>query len=155
MATKAVGNGKGESEIIHGAFSLVCQIFGIESLKPYQKQSMVALSKGEDCFLCQPTGSGKSIVFQALPFFVYAKAVLSYKEDVTFQMILENCKSKVLVVSPLLSLIRDQENTLIKKKIKVTSLMTTSVSSVEQLHEVGWKVLILYYYLNARVILIK
>ena len=70
-------------------------------------------------------------------------------------MILENCKSKVLVVSPLLSLIRDQENTLIKKKIKVTSLMTTSGSSVEQLHEVGWKVLILYYYLNARVILIK
>ena len=33
--------------------------------------------------------------------------------------------------------------------------MTTSVSSVEQLDEVGWKVLIFYYYLNARVILIK
>ena len=70
-------------------------------------------------------------------------------------MILENCKSKVLVVSLLLSLIRDLENTLIKKKIKVTSLMTTSVSSGEQLDEIGWKVLILYCYLNARVILIK
>ena len=78
---------------------------------------MIALSKGEDCFLCQPTGSGKSIVFQALPFFVY-------------------------VVSSLLSLIRDQENTLIKKKIKVTSLMTTSVASLEQLDEVGWNILI-------------
>ena len=53
----------GEPEIRNGAFSLVCQIFGIESLKPYQEQSMVALSKGEDCFLCQPTGSGKSIMF--------------------------------------------------------------------------------------------
>ena len=115
MATKAVGNEKGESETINGAFSLVCQFFGIESLKSYQKQSMVALSKGEDCFLCQPTGSGKWFVFQALPFFVYAKAVLSCKEDVTFQMILENCKSKVLVGSPLLSLIRDQENTLIRR----------------------------------------
>ena len=153
--TKAIDNGKGESEIRNGAFLLVCQIFGIKSLKPYQTESMVALSKGEDCFLCQPSGSGKSIVFQALPFFVYAKAVLSYKEDVTFRMILENYKSKVLVISPLLSLIRDQENTVIKKKLKVTSLMTTSVSSVEQLHEVGWKVLILYCYLNARVILIK
>ena len=45
---------------------------------------MVALSKSEDTFLCQPTGSGKSIVFQALTFFVYAKAMLSYKEEVTF-----------------------------------------------------------------------
>ena len=54
-------------------------------------------------------------------------------------MILENCKSKVLVVSLLLSLIRDQENTLIKKKIKVTSLMTTSVSSGEQLDEIDFE----------------
>ena len=54
-------------------------------------------------------------------------------------MILKNCKSKVLVVSLLLSLIRDQENTLIKKKIKVTSLMTTSVSSGEQLDEIDFE----------------
>ena len=54
-------------------------------------------------------------------------------------MILENCKSKVLVVSLLLSLIRDLENTLIKKKIKVTSLMTTSVSSGEQLDEIDFE----------------
>ena len=105
MATKNVRNGKGdstkESEIRNGVFSLVCQIFGIKSLKPYQKESMVALSNGEDCFLCQPTGSGKSIVFQAfLPFFVYAKAALSYKEEATLQAILENRKSKVLVASP-------------------------------------------------------
>ena len=103
---------------------------------------MIALSKGEDCFLCQPTGSGKSIVFQALPFFVYAKTMSSGKEEVTLQIVLENCKSKALVVLSLLSLIRDQENTLIKKKIKVTSLMTTSVTSVEQLDEVGWNILI-------------
>ena len=100
----------------NGAFSLVCQIFGIKSLTPYQKESTVALSKGEDCFLCQPTGSGKSVLFQGLPFFVYSKAVLSYKEEVTFQTKLNNCKSKVLVVSPLLSLIRDQENTLLKRR---------------------------------------
>ena len=99
--------------------------------------------------------SGKLIMFQALPFFVYAKAVLGYKGEVTFQMILENCKSKVLVVSPHLSLIQDQENALIKKKISVSSLMTTSVSTVEQLDEVGWKILILYCYLHARVIFIK
>ena len=73
MAAKAIGNGKGEPEIINGAFSLVCQIFGIESLKPYQKQSMVALSKGEDCFLCQPTGSGKSIVFNHYHFLCMQK----------------------------------------------------------------------------------
>ena len=117
---KAVRNGKDdstkESEIRNGAFSLVCQTFWIESLKNYQKESMAALSEGEDCFLCQPTGSEKLIVFQALPIFAYAKAVLSYKEEVMFHMIMENCKSKVLKVSPLLSLIQDQENTLLKRK---------------------------------------
>ena len=70
MATKAMRNEKGdpaeESQIRNGAFWLVCQIFGIKSLKHYQKKSMIALSKGEDCFLCQPIDSGKSIVFQAL-----------------------------------------------------------------------------------------
>ena len=79
IAAKAVRNGKGDSTkdsgIRNGAFSLVCQIFGIKSLKDYEKESMVALSKGEDCFLCQPTGSGNLIVFQALPFFLYDKAV--------------------------------------------------------------------------------
>ena len=102
IATKTVRNGKGdltkESQIRNGAFSLVRQIFGIKILKQYQKESIVALSKGEVCFLCQPTGSGKSIVFQALPFFVCEKAMLSCKEEVTLQMIMENCKSKVLAV---------------------------------------------------------
>ena len=102
MATKTVRNGKEnltkESQIRNGAFSLARQIFGIKSLKQYQKESMVALSKGEDCFLCQPTGSGKSIVFQALPFFVCTKSMLSCKEEVTLQMKMENCKSKVLAV---------------------------------------------------------
>ena len=46
MATKAASNGKVDSEI------LVCQILGIKSLKPEQKKSMIALGKGEDCFLC-------------------------------------------------------------------------------------------------------
>ena len=134
-------NGKGDSikksQIRNGAFLLVCQNFWIKRLKHYQKESMVSLSKGEDCFLCQPTRSGKSIGFQTLPIFVYAKAVLSCREEVTLQIILENCKSEVLVVSGLLSLIRVQENTLIKKKIKALSLMTTSVSRVEKLDEVG------------------
>ena len=48
MATEAVINGKGdpteESEIRNGVFSLVCKTFGIKSLKPYQKGSLVALS---------------------------------------------------------------------------------------------------------------
>ena len=44
-------------------------------------------------------------------------------------MIVENCKSKVLVISPLLSLIWNQECTLIKKEDKsYISIMTTSVS---------------------------
>ena len=52
MATKTVRNGKDnltkESQIRNGAFSLARHIFGIKSLKQYQKESMVALSKGED-----------------------------------------------------------------------------------------------------------
>ena len=56
MATKAMWNEKGdtaeESQTRNWSFLVVCQIFGIKSIKHYQKKSMVALSKGEDWFLC-------------------------------------------------------------------------------------------------------
>ena len=96
------------------AFNLIAKIFEIDGLKDYQKESLKALSQNKDCFVCQPTGSGKSLVFQALPFFMYINKLLNenVNEKITASSILTNCNLKVLVVSPLLSLIQDQENKL-------------------------------------------
>ena len=38
------------------------------NLRSYQKQAFNYILNGKDCFLSQHTGSGKSLVFQALPY---------------------------------------------------------------------------------------
>ena len=40
----------------------------LSNLRSYQKQAFNYILDGKDCFLSQPTGSGKSLVFQALPY---------------------------------------------------------------------------------------
>ena len=126
------------------AFDLIAKIFGINSLKEYQKESLIALSQNKDCFICQPTGSGKSLVFQALPFFIYTKKKLSNTtingneyEKITASSVLANCNLKILVVSPLFSLIQDQENKLSKKKIRVSSITTAGSNALEHVEEVS------------------
>ena len=114
------------------AFKIVCQIFNVVDLKRYQKESLLRLSEGKDCFICQPTGSGKSIVFQALPFFVHSLNLLKNAEkveDITSDLVLKTCKQKVLVISPLISIIKDQEQRLQEKKIKVSTLTTANNNS--------------------------
>ena len=38
------------------------------SLHSYQKEAFYHFLRGNDCFISQPTGSGKSLIFHALPF---------------------------------------------------------------------------------------
>ena len=68
------------------------------------------------------TGFGKSIVFQALPFFVYAMEMMIEKEkEITEIVLLQNCCNNVIVISPLTSLMKDQINVLSKRGIKAAS----------------------------------
>ena len=38
------------------------------------KNVLKSLWDGNDCFVCQPTGSGKSIIYQSFPFFTHLMA---------------------------------------------------------------------------------
>ena len=69
------------------------------SLKPerFTAKTLEKLVNGEDVFIIQPTGSGKSLIYQSLPM---AMAIDIVKET-TF-------KSIAVVISPLTSLMQDQ-----------------------------------------------
>ena len=74
----------------------ILETFKIDSLKELQRRSLEALLKGQDVFIVQPTGSGKSLIFQSAP--------------IVFDIMkpLQKGKSIAIVISPLVSLMEDQ-----------------------------------------------
>ena len=46
---------------------VACEILGVVNVKEYQKEAIIKILEGRDVFISQPTGSGKSLVFQAAP----------------------------------------------------------------------------------------
>ena len=78
---------------------------GYMSLKPEQLSAIDAILRGRDTFVSVPTGFGKSLVYQVLPFCA---------DWLTGRVtrISTSSKSVVKVVSPLLSLMHDQVVTL-------------------------------------------
>ena len=82
-------------ELMALARERILETFQIESLKDLQREALEKLVGGRDVFLIQPTGSGKSLIFQSAPIF--------------FDIVRPKCaKSIVLVISPLVSLMLDQ-----------------------------------------------
>ncbi len=67
---------------------------GVQELRPDQERAIVAFVKGRDVFVCLPTGSGKSICFDALP--------------LVFDALQGKRGSNCLVMSPLTALMKDQ-----------------------------------------------
>ena len=86
-------------------------------MKEEQKRPVRAVYEGKDVFVCLPTGFGKSICYQVLPF------------------VLTTCgnqrKAALLVVSPLIALIVDQVQSLRSRGVK--SSVITSQSGVGNL----------------------
>ena len=41
----------------------------MEELRQFQKDAVFSMLERRDVFVCQPTGSGKSLVYLSLPFF--------------------------------------------------------------------------------------
>ena len=78
------------------AIERVCETFKISSLYPEQETSLKALVEGKNVYASLPTGYGKSLIFFAAP--------------VLFDEILERPRgsSKILVISPLKTLMEDQ-----------------------------------------------
>ena len=82
------------------AFEAACdkilETFKLNSLRSIQREALEKLVNGEDVFVIQPTGSGKSLIFQSAP--------------IVFDLVkpLPNAKSIAIVISPLVSLMEDQ-----------------------------------------------
>ena len=85
-----------EGGLTSEACDRILETFKIDSLKELQRRGLEALIKGQDVFIVQPTGSGKSLIFQSAP--------------IVFDIMkpLQKGKSIAIVISPLVSLKEDQ-----------------------------------------------
>src|SRR5688500_17507897 len=75
--------------------------FGYDSFRPGQREVIDAVLDGRDCIAVMPTGAGKSI---------------------TFQIPARLLEGTVLVISPLISLMKDQVDALATNGFRATSI---------------------------------
>ena len=94
---------------LSSSFSKVCEQFKFSELNQRQKEAIIsAVLKKNDVFVSLPTGFGKSVIFQALP--------------MVFDGFTGESGHIVIVVSPLLSLIKDQTERLRQLGMSCVSL---------------------------------
>jgi superfamily II DNA helicase RecQ len=99
------------------AFDLIKYVFKVEKLYDDQTKLIIAFCNGSNVFFNAPTGYGKSIVFQSLP---WVTDVL-YEQTIGF--------STLIVISPLQSLMEDQCNRM--KDIGISSIALYSDNAVK------------------------
>jgi ATP-dependent DNA helicase RecQ len=87
--------------------SLARDRFGVLSFREQQKEAMEAILAGRDCLVIHPTGGGKSLIFQLTALVL---------------------PGLTLVVSPLVSLIRDQVRRLSEAGITETAMLSSVMS---------------------------
>ena len=102
------------SEALHFSLSALKQ--SQVSLKPEQRMAIQAVYEGNDVFVLLPTGFGKSLCYQTLPF------VMDYK----LRLVGTEKSSAVLVISPLVALMVDQVQSLRGRGVKSSSLPSWS-----------------------------
>ena len=108
------------SDVFADALSYSLNQLGLPRLSLIEEQRLAvkAIYEGRDVFVWLPTGYGKSLCYQTIPFVIDYK--LGLKES--------SSRSGVLVVSPLVALMIDQVQNLRKRGVK--SSIITSTSSV-------------------------
>jgi ATP-dependent DNA helicase RecQ len=79
-------------------------VFGYDAFRPGQREVIDAVLAGRDCIAVMPTGAGKSLTFQV------PAMILS---------------GTVLVVSPLISLMKDQVDALLENAVRATAINST------------------------------
>jgi ATP-dependent DNA helicase RecQ len=86
-------------------------LLGFKSLRPGQQDAIQSLLEGRDTVLVQPTGSGKSAVYQI------AGALL---------------EGSTVIVSPLIALQKDQADAIDASKLEATAVVNSTLSASEQ-----------------------
>ena len=116
MASSNIPGSTGSPSLADCVSYALCKLHMSDvSLKVEQRSSMEAIYNGHDVFVWLPTGYGKSLCYQALPFLMdFKKGLLDTEKH-----------SAVLVISPLVALMKDQVKTLRKKGI-CCSIVTSS-----------------------------
>ena len=107
---------------IKSALNYALNAIGKEDLKlkDEQEQAINNLYSGEDVFLWLPTGFGKSICYECLPFII----MFDYKLCRTAA---PRSRSTILVISPLLSLMSDQVFSLRKRGVSAAVLSSHEI----------------------------
>ena len=106
------------------------------TLKEEQQAAIKAVYEGRDVFVCLPTGYGKSLCYQTLPF------VIGYKQH---QSAARN--SAVIVVSPLVALMEDQVSGLRRRGVKRSLLPQLQLPRSTSVQRRGWPLTICYFVL--------
>ena len=99
-------------ELFEASLKSILPRFGITELYEQQKEALFYLVSGKDVFVNLPTGFGKSLIYQLAPLVVEE---ISRCEG-------RNRTAIVLVISPLVSLIKDQVKFLQNKGIKASPI---------------------------------
>jgi ATP-dependent DNA helicase RecQ len=92
------------SELLQEAQSVLRDAFGYSSFRPGQAEVIDAVLQGRDCIAVMPTGAGKSL---------------------TFQIPARMLNGTVLVISPLISLMKDQVDALLAVGFRATAINST------------------------------
>ena len=94
---------------LDAALAHVCEKFAIKELNMYQREAIVHFVQEKcDVFINLPTGYGKSLIYQALPF--------------VFDTVLGAAGNIVVVLSPVVNLMKDQVDKLANLGISAVSL---------------------------------
>ena len=104
------------------ALESVCDIFKIPSLYSEQEKCLEALFKGKGVYASLPTGYGKSLIFYAAP--IVADELFSRPHG----------SSKIIVISPLRTLMEDQVAYL--RSLGLSAIALHDEQSKERLKEV-------------------
>ena len=91
---------------------------GYTCIRPHQKEILEKALSGQDCLFVAPTGSGKSLIFEAFP---SALSFIRRKEG-------DDIRAIVVVISPLISLMKMQAKDLKRRGISAAYLQVSMIS---------------------------
>ena len=78
------------------AYDNILETFKLNSLRSIQREALEKLISREDVFVIQPTGSGKSLIFQAAPIvFDVVKPTIKFQSMAVVISLMLPCKRSV------------------------------------------------------------